>query len=75
MAGKRIKDLMSTATSADMVAGAFVPLDTPDKTKKLPIELLGGSGGPSTLFKTVADMQAASLNVGDVVETATTWCP
>lgn len=30
----------------------------------------GGSSSPSTLFKTVADMQAASLNVGDVVETA-----
>lgn len=30
----------------------------------------GGSGGPSTIFETVADMQAASLNVGDVVETA-----
>lgn len=28
-----------------------------------------GGGGSTTLFKNVADMQAASLNVGDVVET------
>lgn len=43
-----------------------------DGTEANPLKVVGGGGssGPSTLFKTVADMQAASLNVGDVVETA-----
>lgn len=44
---------------------------TGDGTTANPLSVVGGgSGGPSTLFKTVSDMQAASLNVGDVVETA-----
>lgn len=44
---------------------------TGDGTTGNPLSVVGGgSSSPSTLFKTVADMQAASLNVGDVVETA-----
>lgn len=45
---------------------------TGDGTEDSPLHAVGGGGEvvvASTLFKTVADMQAASLNVGDVVET------
>ena len=45
MATKRIKDLTSTATVADLVADRFGVLDTSDITKKLPGNLLGGGGG------------------------------
>lgn len=45
MATKRIKDLTSTATSADLLSSRYGVLDTPDITKKLPGNLLGGGGG------------------------------
>ena len=45
MATKRIKDLTSTATAADLLSSRYGVLDTPDITKKLPGNLLGGGGG------------------------------
>lgn len=45
MATKRIKDLTSTATVADLLSGRYGVLDTPDITKRLPGNLLGGGGG------------------------------
>ena len=45
MATKRIKDLTSTATAADLLSGRYGVLDTPDITKRLPGNLLGGGGG------------------------------
>lgn len=45
MATKRIKDLTSTATAADLLSSRYGVLDTPDITKKLPGDLLGGGGG------------------------------
>ena len=45
MATKRIKDLTSTATAADLLSGRYGVLDTPDITKKVPGYLLGGGGG------------------------------
>lgn len=45
MPTKRIKDLTSTATAADLLSGRYGVLDTPDITKKLPGNLLGGGGG------------------------------
>lgn len=45
MATKRIKDLTSTATAADLLSNRYGVLDTPDITKKLPGNLLGGGGG------------------------------
>lgn len=45
MATKRIKDLTTTATKADLVSSRYGVLDTPDITKKLPGNLLGGGGG------------------------------
>lgn len=44
MATKRIKDLTTTATAEDLLASRYGVLDTPDITKKLPGNLLGGSG-------------------------------
>lgn len=44
MATKRIKDLTTTATSADLVLGRFGVLDTPNITKKFPAYFLGGGG-------------------------------
>ena len=38
----RAKDLAETATEADLVAGSFFALDTTDKTKRLPAEIIGG---------------------------------
>lgn len=48
MATKRIKDLTSTATVADLISGRYGVLDTPDITKRLPGNLLGGGGGGDT---------------------------
>ena len=45
MATKRIKDLTSTAKAADLRYNHYGVLDTPDITKKLPGNLLGGGGG------------------------------
>lgn len=45
MATKRIKDLTTTATSADLHSNRYGILDTPEITKKLPGNLLGGGGG------------------------------
>lgn len=45
MATKRIKDLTTTATAADLLSSRYGVLDTPDITKKLPGNLLGGGGG------------------------------
>ncbi len=45
MATKRIKDLTTTATVADLVADRYGVLDTHYITKKLPGNLLGGGGG------------------------------
>lgn len=45
MATKRIKDLTSTATAADLLSGRYGVLDTPEITKRLPGNLLGGGGG------------------------------
>ena len=45
MPTKRIKDLTSTATAADLLSGRYGVLDTPDITKRLPGNLLGGGGG------------------------------
>ena len=45
MATKRIRDLTTTATSADLLSSRYGVLDTPDITKKLPGNLLGGGGG------------------------------
>ena len=44
MPTKRIKDLTSTATAADLLSGRYGVLDTPDITKRLPGNLLGGGG-------------------------------
>lgn len=44
MATKRIKDLTTTATSADLLSSRYGVLDTPGITKKLPGNLLGGGG-------------------------------
>lgn len=44
MATKRIRDLTTTATSADLLSSRYGVLDTPDITKKLPGNLLGGGG-------------------------------
>lgn len=48
MATKRIKDLTSTASVADLLSGRYGVLDTPDITKRLPGNLLGGGGGGDT---------------------------
>ena len=48
MPTKRIKDLTSTATAADLLSGRYGVLDTPDITKRLPGNLLGGGGGGDT---------------------------
>lgn len=45
MATKRIKDLTTTATAADLHSNRYGVLDTPEITKKLPWNLLGGGGG------------------------------
>ena len=45
MATKRIKDLTSIATAADLLSNRYGVLDTPYITKKLPGNLLGGGGG------------------------------
>lgn len=45
MATKRIKDLTSTATAADLLSGRYGVLDTQYITKRLPGNLLGGGGG------------------------------
>lgn len=45
MATKRIRDLTTTATSADLLSSRYGVLDTPNITKKLPGNLLGGGGG------------------------------
>lgn len=45
MATKRIKDLTSTATAADLLSNRYGVLDTPYITKKMPGNLLGGGGG------------------------------
>lgn len=44
MATKRIRDLTTTATSADLLSSRYGVLDTPGITKKLPGNLLGGGG-------------------------------
>lgn len=74
MATKRIKDLTSTATAADLLSGRYGVLDTPDITKKLPGNLLGGGGGTvvagtiyPSLQEAIAD--AANLAVGNLFET------
>lgn len=55
MATKRIKDLTTTATAEDVVYVNYGVLDTPDVTKKVPMDLLGGgsggSGGGGGLFQ------------------------
>ena len=48
MPTKRIKALTSTATAADLLSGRYGVLDTPDITKRLPGNLLGGGGGGDT---------------------------
>lgn len=40
MAKRRIKDLTTTATAADLKSGNFLPLDGAEGTKKVPAELL-----------------------------------
>lgn len=45
MATKRIKDLTTIATVADLVSNRYGVLDTPEITKKLPGNLFGGGGG------------------------------
>ena len=44
MATKRIKDLTTTATALDLVSSRYGVIDTPEITKKLPGNLLIGSG-------------------------------
>ena len=54
MATKRIKDLTTTATALDLVSSRYGVIDTPDITKKLPGNLLIGSGsGGGGLFQFV----------------------
>jgi len=74
MATKRIKDLTATATAADLLSSRYGVLDTPDITKKLPGNLLGGGGGTvvagtiyPSLQEAIAD--AANLAVGNLFET------
>lgn len=76
MATKRIKDLTSTATAADLRSSRYGVLDTPEITKKLPGNLLGGGGGGGTVIagtiypslqEAIAD--ADNLAVGNIFET------
>ena len=54
MATKRIKDLTTTATALDLVSSRYGVIDTPEITKKLPGNLLIGSGsGGGGLFQFV----------------------
>lgn len=54
MATKRIKDLTTTATALDLVSSRYGVIDTPEVTKKLPGNLLIGSGsGGGGLFQFV----------------------
>ena len=54
MATKRIKDLTTTATELDLVSSRYGVIDTPEITKKLPGNLLIGSGsGGGGLFQFV----------------------
>lgn len=77
MATKRIKDLTSTATAADLLSSRYGVLDTPDITKKLPGNLLGGGGGgggtvvAGTIYPALQDAiaDAANLAVGNLFET------
>lgn len=75
MATKRIKDLTTTATAADLISSHYGVLDTTDITKKLPGNLLGGGGGGTvvagTIYKTLQDAvtDEANLSVGDIFET------
>lgn len=58
------------AKKSDLIVDAPSDNRTYARKNRTWVEVDGGISGPSTVFKTVADMQAASLNVGDVVETA-----
>ena len=75
MPTKRIKDLTSTATAADLLSSRYGVLDTPDITKKLPGNLLGGGGGSTVIAGTIypslqeAIADAANLAVGNLFET------
>ena len=51
MPTKRIKDLTSTATAADLLSGRYGVLDTPDITKRLPGNLLGGGDTGIVVFE------------------------
>ena len=75
MATKRIKDLTSTATVADLISGRYGVLDTPDITKRVPGNLLGGGGGGTiaagTIYPNLQDAVAdeANLSLGAIFET------
>lgn len=71
--GIRVKDLSKVGDRSHLDNEHFFMLDSAEHgTEKVAASevLGGGSSSVAILFKTVADMQAASLNVGDVVETA-----
>lgn len=76
MATKRINELTQTASQADLKAGRYGVLDTPNGTMRLPGNLIasgGGGGGSvvaSAIFATVADMAAdEDIVEGQVVQT------
>lgn len=75
MATKRINELTQTASLADLRAGRYGVLDTPNGTKRLPGNLIasGGGGGSvvaSAIFSTVSDMVAdGNIVDGQVVQT------
>lgn len=75
MATKRIKDLTTTATAADLISSHYGVLDTTDITKRVPGNLLGGGGGSSSaagaVYPTLQDAitDEANLFVGDIFET------
>lgn len=74
MATKRIKDLTSTATAADLGYGRYGVLDTPNITKRVPGNLLGGGGGTivaGTIYPTLQDAidDEANLAFGVIFET------
>ena len=74
MATKRIKDLTTTATAADLNSSHYGVLDTTNITKRLPGNLLGGGGGTvvaGTIYPTLQDAiaDANNLSVGDIFET------
>lgn len=76
MATKRINELTQTASQADLKTGRYGVIDTPDGTKRLPGNLIGGSGSGSgsisiSIYPSLQDAidDESSLTVGDVFET------